>query len=140
MMHAVDHIGIAVANLDAAMDLYRRLFGVAKFHREAVPTQGVDVASFNLNGVRIELTAATSDASPIAAFIAKRGEGLHHIAFRTNDAQGELVRLSAEGLQLINTTPQPGAHDMLIAFLHPRSTGGVLMEVCQPRPTTDAQH
>ncbi len=136
MMHAVDHIGIAVANIEAAMDLYRRIFGVAEFHREVVPTQGVDVASFDLNGVRIELTAATSETSPIAAFIAKRGEGIHHIAFRTSDAAGELLRLDAAGLQLIHSTPQPGAHDMLIAFLHPRSTGGVLMEVCQPRTTS----
>lgn len=137
MITAVDHIGIAVADIEAAMDLYRRIFGVSAFHREVVPTQGVDVASFDLNGVRIELTAATSETSPIAAFIAKRGEGIHHIAFRTDDAAAELLRLDAEGLQLIHSTPQSGAHNMLIAFLHPRSTGGVLMEVCQPKPTTE---
>ena len=88
------------------------------------------VASFQLGEVRIELTAPTGDDSPIAKFIAKRGEGIHHIAFRSNDITNDLESAGSKGIQLINDTPQPGAHDMLIAFLHPKSTGGVLMELC----------
>ncbi len=130
MIEAVDHIGIAVANLDASMDLYRKIFGVAAFHRETVADQGVEIASFQLQGVRIELTAPLSETSPIAGFLAKRGEGIHHVAFRTNTITEDLARVGDAGIQLINSTPQPGAHNMLIAFLHPKSTGGVLMELC----------
>lgn len=132
MIQAVDHIGIAVKDLDVSMDLYRRIFCVETFHRERVEEQGVDVASFELNGVRIELTAPTHDASPIAAFLAKRGEGIHHVAFRTDAISDDLKSLSSQGIQLINNEPRNGAHDMLIAFLHPKSTGGVLMELCAP--------
>lgn len=133
MITQIDHIGIAVRDIEASMQMYRTIFGVESFHREQVPTQGVDVASFELNGVRIELTAALSDSSPIAGFIAKRGEGIHHVAFRTNAIQDDLDRLGAEGIRLVHTEPQLGAHDMLIAFMHPSSTGGVLMELCTPK-------
>lgn len=135
MISAIDHVGIAVADLEASVELYQRIFQVSSFHREIVADQGVAIASFELQGVRIELTAPLNDASPIATFIAKRGEGIHHVAFRTDDASTELVRLEAEGLRLINSQPQMGAHNMLIAFIHPKSTGGVLMEVCQPNPS-----
>jgi len=135
MISAIDHVGIAVADLETSVELYQRIFQVSSFHREIVADQGVAIASFELQGVRIELTAPLNDASPIASFIAKRGEGIHHVAFRTDDASAELVRLEAEGLRLINSQPQMGAHDMLIAFIHPKSTGGVLMEVCQPNPS-----
>lgn len=130
MITQVDHIGIAVRDLDAAMDLYQRLFNVGSFHREQVVDQGVDIASFILGDVRIELTAPLHESSPIATFLAKRGEGIHHIAFRSNALTSDLASAASQGIQLINTEPQPGAHDMLIAFLHPKSTGGVLMEFC----------
>jgi methylmalonyl-CoA epimerase len=133
MISAVDHIGIAVADLEASMTLYRTIFGVETFHREQVVDQGVDIASFSLNGVRIELTAPLSENSPIAGFLAKRGEGIHHIAFRTDTITDDLQRLAANDVRLINTEPQAGAHDMLIAFLHPKSTGGVLMELCSEK-------
>ncbi len=133
MISAVDHIGIAVKDLEASMGLYRTIFGVTEFHREQVVDQGVDIASFSLNGVRIELTAPLNDESPIAGFIAKRGEGIHHIAFRTDAINDDLQRLAANDVRLINTAPQLGAHDMLIAFLHPKSTGGVLMELCSEK-------
>ncbi|MBL0322922.1 MAG: methylmalonyl-CoA epimerase [Candidatus Kapabacteria bacterium] len=132
-MSAVDHIGIAVKDLEASMGLYRTIFGVTEFHREQVVDQGVDIASFSLGGVRIELTAPLNDESPIAGFIAKRGEGIHHIAFRTDAINDDLQRLAANDVRLINTAPQLGAHDMLIAFLHPKSTGGVLMELCSEK-------
>lgn len=130
MITAIDHIGIAVADLDVAKKLYQTLFDVQDFHQETVVDQKVSIASFMLNGVRIELTAATSSDSPIASFIAKRGEGIHHVAFKSDAISEELSRLSAAGLNLINSKPVPGAHEMLIAFVHPKSTGGVLMEIC----------
>lgn len=133
MISAVDHIGIAVKDLEASMGLYSTIFGVTEFHRESVTDQGVDIASFSLNGVRIELTAPLNDASPIAGFLAKRGEGIHHIAFRTDTIGEDLQRLADSDVRLINNEPQPGAHDMLIAFLHPKSTGGVLMELCSEK-------
>lgn len=133
MITNVDHIGIAVQNLQQAMDLYRSIFTVGDFHREQVEDQGVDVASFQLGEVRIELTAPLHDESPIAKFIAKRGEGIHHIAFKSDAIEGDLQRMADNDVRLINDTPQPGAHDMLIAFLHPKSTGGVLMELCSEK-------
>ncbi|MCX6139304.1 MAG: methylmalonyl-CoA epimerase [Candidatus Kapabacteria bacterium] len=133
MINAVDHIGIAVMDLEASMGLYKTIFAVAEFHREKVEEQGVDIASFSLNGVRIELTAPLHDSSPIATFIAKRGEGIHHIAFHTDAIGDDLQRLHSSNVRLINTEPQNGAHDMLIAFLHPKSTGGVLMELCSEK-------
>lgn len=136
MISGVNHLGIAVRDLETSMELYKKLFGVQHFHRESVEAQKVEVASCNLGGVLLELTAPTSEDSPIAKYIEKRGEGIHHVAFTTDAVNQELERLSGEGVQLINQTAQKGAHDMLIAFLHPKSTGGVLMELCEP-PTTD---
>ena len=133
MITNVDHIGIAVQDLAQAMDLYRSIFNVEDFHREQVEDQGADVASFQLGEVRIELTAPLRDDSPVAKFIAKRGEGIHHIAFKTNAIETDLQRMADNDVRLINDTPQPGAHDMLIAFLHPKSTGGVLMELCSEK-------
>lgn len=131
MITAIDHIGIAVSDLDAAMARYKGLFGIESFHRERVEDQGVEIASFELNGVRIELTAPTSESTPIGKFIASRGEGIHHIAFRSDAIREDLSNARAQGIQLINDEPRMGAHEMLIAFLHPKSTGGVLMEFCQ---------
>ncbi|MFM8471999.1 MAG: methylmalonyl-CoA epimerase [Candidatus Kapaibacterium sp.] len=134
-MESIDHLGIAVKDLGSAMELYGRLFHVRPedMHREDVTSQSVAIASFFVGSVRIELTAPTDERSPIAKYIEKRGEGIHHVAFRTNDVQAKLHELENQGVELINSTPVSGAHDMLIAFLHPKSTGGVLMEVCQPR-------
>ena len=139
-MESLDHVGIAVSDIDAAMRLYGSLFNVdpASMHRESVAAQHVTIASFVVGNVRLELTAPTSDESPIAKFIQKRGEGIHHIAFKTPDVQHRLDRLADDGVRLINTHPVPGAHDMFIAFLHPQSTGGVLMELCQPRTPLSA--
>lgn len=133
MISGVNHLGIAVRDLDASMDLYKKIFRVDTFHRERVEEQKVEIASFSVGGVLLELTAPTSEDSPIAKFIEKRGEGIHHVAFTTDTVDQDLERLSGDGIQLINKTPQVGAHDMMIAFLHPKSTGGVLMELCQPK-------
>jgi methylmalonyl-CoA/ethylmalonyl-CoA epimerase len=133
MIQAVDHIGIAVRDLEASIALYRSIFQLSDIHREQVEAQGVDIASFELNGVRIELTAPLNADSPIAKFLEKRGEGIHHVAFRTDTIGADLQRLADNNVRLINTEPQLGAHDMLIAFLHPSSTGGVLMELCSEK-------
>ena len=133
MLTSINHIGIAVKDLEASKSRYSSLFGIETFHEETVETQKVRIASFDLNGVLIELTAATSEDSPIAQFINKRGEGIHHIAFTSDGISSDLNNARENGIKLINESPVPGAHDMQIAFLHPSSTGGVLMEFCQPQ-------
>ncbi|MGE3802232.1 MAG: VOC family protein, partial [Candidatus Kapaibacterium sp.] len=109
------------------------LLGEANLHRETVEEQGVDILSFPVGDAVVELTAATRDESPIAKFIEKRGEGIHHIAFEVENLQEELDRLKAAGVKLINESPREGAHDMLIAFIHPSSYNGVLVELCQKK-------
>lgn len=134
MIQAIDHIGVAVADLSSGKTLYGKIFNVTEFHEETVEEQGVAIASFELNGVRIELTAPLHAESPIAKFIEKRGQGIHHVAFRSTDIRGDLSNMKQNEVRLINEEPRNGAHDMLIAFLHPSSTGGVLMELCAPKP------
>ena len=131
MVKSINHIGIAVKNLDESMKLFANIFNVDEMHEETVIDQKVRVASFKVGDVLIELTAPTDESSPIAKFIEKKGEGIHHIAFESDNVNEELNKLSEKGIQLINQTAQTGAHDMLIAFLHPKSTNGVLMELCQ---------
>jgi methylmalonyl-CoA/ethylmalonyl-CoA epimerase len=127
----ISHIGIAVKNLAESESLFRKLLGTEDVHHEVVEDQGVSIASFKVGDAIIELTEATRDDSPIAKFIAKRGEGIHHLAIEIDNITEELARLKAEGIQLIDETPKPGAHNMQIAFLHPKSTSGVLIEFCQ---------
>lgn len=131
MLKSINHIGIAVKNLEESSVLFAKIFKVENMHFETVEAQKVKVASFKVGDVLIELTAPTDDSSPIAKFIEKKGEGIHHIAFESDDVNSELNELNEKGIQLINTQAQLGAHDMLIAFLHPKSTNGVLMELCQ---------
>jgi len=131
MLKSINHIGIAVSDIEASAELFARLFNIEKMHRETVEDQKVKVASFKIGDVLIELTAPTDDSSPIAKFLEKKGEGIHHIAFETENVDSELDRLKSLGINLINDKAQPGAHDMLIAFLHPKSTNSVLMEICQ---------
>jgi methylmalonyl-CoA/ethylmalonyl-CoA epimerase len=133
MIQGLDHLGIAVKDINAAMELYGRLFGVEHFHREQVEDQGVDVASFVVGNVRIELTAATRADSPIARFLEKRGEGIHHVAFKSNAIDADLQAAADHGFRLIDEHPRPGAHNMMIAFLHPATTGGVLTEFCSEK-------
>lgn len=130
MITALDHIGIVVRDLDVTLELYEKIFNVTGLHRETVEEQGVHIASFLVGTVRIELTAPISDESPITKFLNTRGEGLHHLAFTSDAIDDDLARLSANNIQLINKSPVFGAHEMLIAFLHPKSTGGVLIELC----------
>src|SRR2546423_9940359 len=129
----ISHLGIAVKDLVASEALFSKLLGDEHVHREIVEDQGVSIASFQVGESVIELTQATREDSAIAKFIAKRGEGIHHLALEVDDVQKELERLKKEGIQLIDESPKEGAHDMLIAFLHPKSTNGVLIELCQKK-------
>lgn len=129
----ISHIGIAVGSLEEAVARYAALFGNDDPHREIVEEQGVSIASFPVGDAVIELTASTREGSPIAKFIGRRGEGIHHVAFEVDDIQAELDRLKEAGCRLINETPTEGAHDMLVAFVHPSSFNGVLVELCQKK-------
>lgn len=131
MIQSINHIGIAVNNLEESKALYAKIFDVKHFHEEIVEEQKVAIASFSVGDVLLELTAPLDDQSPIANFLSKRGEGIHHIAFSSNAIHEDLQNLGEKGIQLINKEPKQGAHEMLIGFLHPKSTGGVLMELCQ---------
>ena len=131
MLNSINHIGIAVRDLDVSIETFRKIFQFEDIHKEMVDEQKVNVASFKIGDVLIELTAPTDETSPVAKFIEKRGEGIHHIAFGTDDIYSELERLSDTDINLIDPTPRKGAHDMLISFLHPKSSNSVLIEICQ---------
>ncbi len=134
MMRKIEHIGIAVKDLDVSNALFEKLFGAPAYKTEVVDSEGV-TTSFFLNGPnKIELLAATNPDSPIAKFIEKKGEGIHHIAFDVEDIVSEIARLKNEGFVVLNETPKKGADNKLVAFLHPKSTNGVLIELCQEIP------
>lgn len=131
MTGKIEHLGIAVKDLDAAEKLYEKLLGSASYKREAVESEGV-ITSFFMSGVnKIELLASTDAAGPIAKFIEKKGEGIHHVAFDVEDIHAEMERLKSEGFILLNEQPKRGADNKLICFVHPKTTGGVLVELCQ---------
>jgi methylmalonyl-CoA/ethylmalonyl-CoA epimerase len=125
----VHHIGIAVDDLDAAVLVYSELFGATLEHRETIEEQGVVAASLRTGGSRIELLGALGPETPVGKFLAKRGPGLHHLAFQVADLDAELRRLRAEGAQLIDETPRRGLFGLQVAFVHPEATGGVLAEL-----------
>jgi methylmalonyl-CoA/ethylmalonyl-CoA epimerase len=130
-MEKIEHIGIAVANLDASLIIYEKLFGKTAYKQEEVVSEGVKTAFFKTGVNKIELLEATNPESPIAKFIAKKGEGIHHIAFEVDDIVSEIKRLKNEGFIVLNEIPKKGADNKLVAFLHPKSTCGVLIELCQ---------
>ena len=133
-MRKIEHIGIAVKDLEVSNTLFEKLFGAAAYKSEVVESEGV-TTSFFLNGPnKIELLAATNPDSPIAKFIEKKGEGIHHIAFDVEDIVSEIARLQKEGFVVLNEIPKKGADNKLVAFLHPKSTNGVLIELCQEIP------
>jgi methylmalonyl-CoA/ethylmalonyl-CoA epimerase len=130
-MRKIEHIGIAVKDLKASNQLFSKLFGNPPYKEEEVASEGVKT-SFFMNGPnKIELLEPTNDSSPIAKFLEKKGEGIHHIAFDVEDIEKEIVRLQEEGFVLINDKPKKGADNKLVVFLHPKSTNGVLIELCQ---------
>jgi methylmalonyl-CoA/ethylmalonyl-CoA epimerase len=130
MIEKVDHIGIAVRSLEESIPLYEKALGLTFLKSEEVESQKVKTAFFEAGETHIELLEPTSDDSPIAKFIEKNGEGIHHIAFGTSDILGQLSQASAEGVRLIHEVPMEGAGGKQVAFLHPKSTRGVLTEFC----------
>jgi methylmalonyl-CoA/ethylmalonyl-CoA epimerase len=134
MIQTIDHLGIAVRSLDEAVPFYESALGLRCLGREEVASQRVRTAFFDVGGVHLELLEATSPESPIAKFIADKGEGIHHIAFRTDDIDGQLKQAAANGVRLIHEKPFDGAAGKLVAFLHPKSTHGVLTELCAVKP------
>jgi methylmalonyl-CoA/ethylmalonyl-CoA epimerase len=133
-MKKIEHIGIAVNNLEEASLIYEKLFGAPAYKLEEVESEGVKTAFFMNGPNKIELLEATNPESPIAKFIAKKGEGIHHIAFDVEDIVHEIFRLKNEGFVILNEVPKKGADNKLVAFLHPKSTNGVLIELCQDIP------
>ena len=127
-MRGVHHVGIAVDDLDAAIANYEALFGASVEHRETVPDQGVEAASLRLGASRVELLRPLEPDTPVGRFLAKRGPGLHHVAFEVADVAAELARLRSDGVQLIDEEPRPGLFGLQVAFVHPEATGGVLAE------------
>lgn len=144
-MDKIEHIGIAVKDLKAAGKIYETLLNTECYKTEKVKSEGVETAFYQVGESKIELLAATREDSPIAKFLEKKGEGIHHIAFGVEDIEAEMARLKEEGYVLLNEKPKKGADNKLVAFLHPKSANGVLVELCQenreepePLPEGDA--
>ena len=129
----IEHLGIAVRNLEEGNALYTRLLGVGPYKEEVVEREGVRTSFFQAGPNKIELLEATRPDSPIAKFIEKRGEGIHHVAYAVEDIRSEMDRLRAAGFELLNEEPKEGADNKWVCFLHPRGTGGSLIELCQDR-------
>ena len=125
----IHHLGVAVEDLDSALSTYERLFGAQLEHRETVTEQGVEAASLRIGADRVELLAALGDDTPVGKFLAKRGPGMHHVAFEVDDVATELERLAADGAELIDEEPRRGAFGLEVAFVHPDAVHGVLAEI-----------
>ena len=130
-MDKIEHIGIAVKDLEKSNKLFARLFGSPHYKIEEVASEGVKTSFFKSGHSKIELLEASNQDSAIAKFIEKKGEGIHHIAFEVSDIISEIARLKSEGFIILNETPKKGADNKLVAFLHPKSANGVLIELCQ---------
>jgi len=130
-MNRIEHIGIAVNNLETSNILFEKLLGTPPYKSEEVASEGVKTSFFLSGPNKIELLEATTPESPIAKFLEKKGEGIHHIAFDVTDIVAEIARLKAEGFTVLNETPKKGADNKLVAFLHPKGINGVLVELCQ---------
>ena len=131
MIEKIEHIGIAVKNLDEANKIYEQLLGTPPYKMETVDSEGVNTSFFKTGESKVELLQATKDESAIAKFIAKKGEGIHHIAFAVKDIHKEIKRLKEDGYTIINESPKKGADNKLVCFVHPKNTKGVLIELCQ---------
>ena len=132
-MLKIEHIGIAVKDLNTSNELFKKIFNQAHYKTEEVQSEGVSTSFFQIGENKIELLEATNPDSPIAKFIEKKGEGIHHIAFDVADIRAEMKRLESEGFVLLNQEPKSGADNKLVCFLHPKGTNGVLIELCQER-------
>ena len=131
MIEKIDHLGIAVRNLDESLKLYGEILGLELVGKEEVASQKVRVAMLRIGETKIELLESTNDDGPIAKFIESKGEGIHHLALRVDDIKATLASLRERGTVLINEEAVPGAHGTLVAFVHPKATGKVLLELCQ---------
>jgi len=131
MLEKIDHLGVAVKSIEKALEFYQKTLGIEPTGVEEVPSQKVKVAFLPVGESNIELLEPTSEDSAIARHIEKRGEGIAHLAFKVDDIQEALRTLKEKGVRLINETPQPGAHGAKIAFIHPKSTNGILIELCE---------
>lgn len=134
-MHKIEHVAIAVKSLDQAIPLYERLLGTPCYKKEQVVSENVNTAFFQTGESKIELLESTDENGVINRFIEKKGEGIHHIAFAVEDISKEIDRLKNEGFEFISETPKLGADQKLICFLHPKTTNGVLIELCQDAPS-----
>lgn len=130
-MHKIEHIGIAVNDLDSSNVLFAKLLGAPPYKIEEVASEGVRTSFFTSGATKVELLEATHGDSPIARFLKKRGEGIHHIAFAVADLGSEIARLQQEGFAVVNEVPKKGADNKQVVFLHPKGTNGVLIELCQ---------
>ena len=132
-MLKIEHIGIAVINIEDSNQLFAKIFNASHYKTEVIASEGVNTSFFQVGENKIELLEATHTDSPIAKFIEKKGEGIHHIAFDVKDILSEMKRLEKEGFILLNKEPKLGADNKLVCFLHPKETNGVLIELCQER-------
>ena len=132
-MNKIEHIGIAVKDLETSNKLFAALLGKEHYKIESVESEGINTSFFQSGPNKIELLEASNPDSPIAKFIEKKGEGIHHIAFAVDDIEAEIARLKAEGFRMINETPKDGADNKRIAFLHPKDSNGVLIELCEEK-------
>ena len=137
MFGLIDHVGVAVSDLDRSIALYEGTFGMPLVHRETVAEQGVEAALLDVGDGHVELLSPLGPETAVGKFVERRGEGLHHVAYRVGDIEAALARLSEAGLELIDSEPRIGIRKSRVAFLHPKSTGGVLTELVQPA-TDDA--
>jgi methylmalonyl-CoA epimerase len=132
MFNRVDHIGVAVEDIDASLELYERDYGMTLVHREVVSEQGVEAVLLDVGENHIELLAPTGPDTPVGKFIAKKGPGMHHVAYQVDDIEATLAALKQAGLRLIDETPRVGIRNSRVAFLHPKTAGGLLTEIVQP--------
>ena len=133
-MTKIEHIGIAVKDLGLSIPLFEQLLNTPCYKTEDVPAEGVKTAFFGVGESKIELLEGTGELSPITRFVARKGEGMHHIAFAVENIEAEMKRLAALGFELLNDIPKNGADNKLVCFLHPKGTNGVLVELCQEKP------
>ena len=133
MVKKIEHIGIAVKNLEEANKTYERLLGIAPYKQEGVASEGVKTSFFQTGESKIELLEGTTEESAITKFVAKKGEGIHHIAFDVEDIHTEMERLRADGFKVLNAEPKDGADNKLVCFVHPNDSHGVLVELCQEK-------
>ena len=136
MLGRIDHVGVAVEDMDDALALYRDVLGMPLVHRETVEEQGVDAALLDVGDGHVELLAPLGPDTPVGKYLAKRGPGIHHVAYAVEDIEAELERLRAAGVRLIDETPRIGIRNSRVAFVHPSSSGGVLTEIVQPAEGT----